>query len=482
MDTFDYIIVGGGSAGCVVANRLSADPDVSVCLIEAGGNGKSPWVSIPAGIFGLYGNKKYDYSFVTVPQKHLCNRVMDVNRGKALGGSSAINSMVYMRGNRNDYDGWAALGCEGWSYNEVLPVFKNMEANQIGQSAEYHGFEGELSVSEQQDANSVGKVFVAAGQVAGLPENTDFNGPSQLGLGIYNVKQNRGQRVSSYTAFLQPVENRSNLTIMTHTQVLELDIVDQKVLGLTIEKAGVKQQLQCKKEVILCAGTILSPRILMASGIGNRDELDQLGIDCKHHVPGVGENLQDHIDSMVTVRSAKAESIGVSLKTLLPHVLPAPLKYLLGRKGWWTTNYVEAGGFAKTKLAEADDTDADVQFHFTPLYRSHRGKKFEWGHGYSVFTCVLRPLSKGSVKLANDGSRRNVEIDYNFFAHSHDQQTLVEGVKKARQILASSEFDHLRGEEMAPGKAVQTDAQILEYLRRTASTVYHPVGTCRRIA
>ena len=479
MDTFDYIIVGGGSAGCVVANRLSADPDVSVCLIEAGGNGKSPWVSIPAGIFGLYGNKKYYYSFVTVPQKHLCNRVMDVNRGKALGGSSAINSMVYMRGNRNDYDGWAALGCEGWSYDEVLPVFKNMEANQIGQSAEYHGFEGELSVSEQQDANSVGKVFVAAGQVAGLPENTDFNGPSQLGLGIYNVKQNRGQRVSSYTAFLQPVENRINLTIMTHTQVLELDIVDQKALGLTIEKAGVKQPLQCKKEVILCAGTILSPRILMASGIGNRDELDQLGIDCKHHVPGVGENLQDHIDSMVTVRSAKAESIGVSLKTLLPHVLPAPLKYFLGRKGWWTTNYVEAGGFAKTKLAEADKTDADVQFHFTPLYRSHRGKKFEWGHGYSVFTCVLRPLSKGSVKLANDGSRRNVEIDYNFFAHSHDQQTLVEGVKKARQILASSEFDHLRGEEMAPGKEVQTDAQILEYLRRTASTVYHPVGTCK---
>ena len=479
MDTFDYIIVGGGSAGCVVANRLSADPDVSVCLIEAGGNGKSPWVSIPAGIFGLYGNKKYDYSFVTVPQKHLCNRVMDVNRGKALGGSSAINSMVYMRGNRNDYDGWAALGCEGWSYDEVLPVFKNMEANQIGQSAEYHGFEGELSVSEQQDANSVGKVFVAAGQVAGLPENTDFNGPSQLGLGIYNVKQNRGQRVSSYTAFLQPVEKRSNLTIMTHTQVLELDIVDQKALGLTIEKAGVKQPLQCKKEVILCAGTILSPRILLASGIGNRDELDQLGIDCKHHVPGVGENLQDHIDSMVTVRSAKAESIGVSLKTLLPHVLPAPLKYFLGRKGWWTTNYVEAGGFAKTKLAEADKTDADVQFHFTPLYRSHRGKKFEWGHGYSVFTCVLRPLSKGSVKLANDGSRRNVEIDYNFFAHSHDQQTLVEGVKKARQILASSEFDHLRGEEMAPGKEVQTDAQILEYLRRTASTVYHPVGTCK---
>ena len=285
-----------------------------MCLIEAGGNGKSPWVSIPAGIFGLYGNKKYDYSFVSVPQKNLHNRLVDVNRGKALGGSSAINSMVYIRGNRNDYDGWVALGCDGWSYNDVLPVFKKMEANQVGQSAEYHGFDGELKVSRQQDANAVGKVFVAAGQVAGLPENTDFNGPSQLGLGIYNVKQDRGQRVSSYTAFLQPIESRSNLTIMTHTEVVDLKIAGDTVLGLTIECAGVQQQLHCNKEVILCGGTILSPRILLASGIGDRDELQQLDIECKHHLPGVGENLQDHIDSMVTVRSSQSKSIGVSLK------------------------------------------------------------------------------------------------------------------------------------------------------------------------
>lgn len=479
MSRFDYIIVGAGSAGCLVANRLSADPRISVCLIEAGGNGNSPWVRIPAGIFGLYGNKKYDYSFVTVPQKHLCNRLVHVNRGKALGGSSAINSMVYMRGNRNDYDAWAALGCDGWSYDELLPVFKKMESNQSGQSAQYHGFEGELKVSKPQDANPVGKVFVAAGQALGLPENTDFNGSSQLGLGIYDVKQNRGQRESSYTAFLQPIEARSNLTIMTDTQVLELEINGDRVLGLSIEKAGVQAQLYCDKEVILCGGTILSPRILLASGIGDRDELQQLNIVCKQHLPGVGENLQDHIDSMVTVRSAQADSMGVSFKSFLPHILPAPLKYLLSRKGWWTTNYVEAGGFAKTKLALAANEDPDVQFHFTPLFRSHRGKKFEWGHGYSVFTCLLRPLSKGSVKLADDGTKRNVMIDYNFFAHEKDQQTLVEGVKKARQILAAPEFDHLRGEEMAPGKKVQTDAQILDYLRHTATTVYHPVGTCK---
>ncbi|MFT7375998.1 MAG: choline dehydrogenase-like flavoprotein [Oceanospirillaceae bacterium] len=316
-----------------------------------------------------------------------------------------------------------------------------------------------------------------------MPENTDFNGPSQMGLGIYNVKQDRGQRVSSYTSFVKPIESRSNLTIMTHTQVLELNIEGNRVLGMTVERDGVEQQLRCNKEVILCGGTILSPAILLASGVGDKQELKQLGIDCKHHVPGVGENLQDHIDSMVTVRSAQAGTMGLSLKTLIPHVLPAPFKYFFGRKGWWTSNYVEAGGFAKTKLAMAGDgnveADPDVQFHFTPLYRSHRGKKFEWGHGYSVFTCVLRPLSSGSVKLANDGSKRNVLIDFNFFAHEQDQKTLVEGVKKAREILASPEFDYLRGEEMAPGKDVQTDAQILEYLRNTASTVYHPVGTCK---
>ena len=484
MNTFDYIIVGAGSAGCVVANRLSADPKVSVCLIEAGGTGKSPLVSIPAGIFGLYGNKTYDYNFESVPQKHLCNRVMKVNRGKALGGSSAINSMVYIRGNRNDYDGWAALGCDGWGYDDVLPVFKLLEANQLGQSDQYHGVDGELNVTQPQDANAVGHVFVAAGKEASLPNNTDFNADSQLGLGIYNVKQNRGQRESSYTAFVAPIRDRNNLTVLTHTNVIDLHIEADKVTGLTAETQGKTQQIMCGKEVILCAGTILSPRILLSSGIGDKQQLQALGIECKQHVPGVGDNLQDHIDSMVTVRSAQAQGIGISIKTLFPHVLLAPFKYVLARKGWWTTNYVEAGGFAKTSLAlsaaaDTKDADPDVQFHFTPLYRSHRGKKFEWGHGYSVFTCVLRPLSRGRVTLVDDGSRRNASIDFNFFSHKRDQQVLVEGVKKARQILASPAFDHLRGDEMAPGKHIQSDQQILEYLRASATTVYHPVGTCK---
>lgn len=481
MKSFDYIVIGAGSSGCVVANRLSANPDISVCLIEAGGNNQQPWISIPAGVFISYGHKNHDYKYQGAPQKHLNNRVLTVNRGKGLGGSSAINSMVYIRGNRKDYDAWAALGCKGWSYEEVLPLFKKLENNQAGQRADYHGFAGEVSVVAPQDDNAVGKMFIAAGEHANLPVNDDFNGDTQFGLGTYNVKQNNGARVSSYTAFIEPVLSRSNLTLLTHTEVLSLNIEGDNVTSINIEKDGVAEVLHCNKEVILSAGVIASPRILLASGIGNADELAALKIDCKKDLKGVGENLQDHIDSMVTVRSDNAPSIGVSLRTLLPHIIPAPLKYWFKRKGWWTTNYVEVGGFAKTQYAIANNDEPDIQFHFTPIYRSHRGKSFELGHGYSLFTCVLRPKSRGTVKLANDGTHRNVMVDYNFFSdvHGNDKKILIEGVRKARKILASPVFDGIRGIEMAPGKDIQSDADILEYLLNTVTTVYHPVGTCK---
>ncbi len=483
MQKFDYIIIGAGAAGCVLANRLSADAAVSVCLIEAGGSDKSPWIKIPAGVFGLYGNRKYDYAYPGSPQAHLHDRVITVNRGKCVGGSSSINGMAYIRGNRNDYDGWAKLGCSGWSYDELLPVFKKLEKNQVGQSPEFHGFDGELNIVCPQDPNPVTRIFVEAGKQAGLPENTDFNAESQLGLGLYNVTQDKGVRVSSYTAFIEPVLHRPNLTLLKNTEVISLQIKAKQVSGVFTEQNGSVETLACNREVILSAGAIASPRILLASGIGDKNELKALGIVCRQHLPGVGENLQDHVDSMVTVRSPQSLSIGVSIYAI-PQLLAAPFKYLLQRMGWWTTNYTEAGGFARTRFAEqavpgSVDADPDIQFHFTPIYRSHRGRRFEFGHGYSLFTCVLRPRSVGTVKLADDGTRRNVIIDHQLLAHEQDRKTLVEAVKKAREILAAPAFDSIRGREMAPGQPVQSDEQILEYLRNSALTVYHPVGTCK---
>ena len=483
MQNFDYIIIGAGAAGCVLANRLSANPDNSVCLIEAGGSDRSPWVKIPAGVFGLYGNKKYDYAYTGLAQQQLNGRQITVNRGKCLGGSSSINGMVYIRGNPNDYDNWEKQGCKGWSYAELLPLFKSLERNLIDQEPEFHGFDGELSIVEPQDPNPLSQIFVGAGAEAGLPQNNDFNAESQFGLGIYNLCQYKGVRVSSFSAFVDPIRHRSNLTILKNTEVVSLQIEEKQVTGVFIQRQGQADRLDCSREVLLSAGAIDSPRILLASGIGDRQELEQLGIVCRQHLPGVGKNLQDHVDCMVTVRSRQAISIGLSLAAL-PDIIASPLRYLFKRLGWWTTNYTEAGGFARTVFAEAAaagsrDADPDIQFHFTPIFRSHRGKKFEFGHGYSLFTCVLRPHSRGSVKLANDGSHRNVIIDHQLLADERDQKLLIEALKKARQVLASAVFDKFRGEEMAPGPDVQSDEDILAYLRNSALTVYHPVGTCK---
>ncbi|RWL86324.1 MAG: alcohol dehydrogenase [Mesorhizobium sp.] len=474
-ESFDYIVVGAGSAGCVVANRLSAEPSVKVCLIEAGGSDNSLRVKVPAGILSLYGNPNYDYCFVGVPQPHLNNRSIPVNRGKALGGSSSINSMVYIRGAAEDYDEWAELGCAGWAYRDVLPVFRKLERNLLGQDPRYHGTSGELLVDNPRDPNVLSSMFVKAGKNAGLPANTDFNAESQFGLGIYNVTQDRGQRFSSFSAFMRPVLHRRNLTLLSECEVIDLVIAEGRITGLRVLHNGEQKTISASREIVLSAGAINSPRILMASGIGPAAELQAIGITPVLDLPGVGKNLQDHVDGMITVRSRSSRTLGLSIANL-PRMAAAPFQYFARRKGMLTTNYVEAGGFAKTRYANGLP---DIQFHFVPGYRSHRGRLIEYGHGYAIHTCVLRPKSVGEIRLSRNGARRDVLIDHRFFTREDDAMVLVEGIKIARRIFASPEFDAVRGKEMLPGKDISSDDEILAYLRAEALTVYHPVGTCK---
>jgi len=469
---FDYIIVGAGSSGCVLANRLSADPAVSVCLIEAGSHDNSPRIQTPAGTITLYKSKKYSWNFLSVPQKNLNGRELHTPRGKTLGGTSSMNSMIYIRGHASDYDRWAQAGCPGWDWLGVLPYFKKSENNRIGQNPRLHGTGGELHVEAARDPNPVSTLFVNAAQRIGLARNDDFNGEQFEGCGIYNLTQKDAKRLSSYRAFVAPILDRPNLTVVTDCSVKTLILEHQVARGVRVQANGQETALLARREVILCAGSLGSPHLLLASGIGPAKELEQAGVTVQHDLPGVGKNLQDHIDGLVTIRSKHAQTLGFSFGAL-PSLIPAPLRYWFSKKGWLTTNYVEAGGFARTPLAKSLP---DVQFHFVPGYRSHRGRLFEWGHGYAVHTCVLRPSSIGEVRLNRD---RSLLIDFNFLADPDDAKVLVEGLKLARKILASREFDAIRGEEMLPGKAVQTDEQLLAYVREYAATVFHPVGTCK---
>lgn len=470
--TFDYLIVGAGSAGSVLASRLSADPATRVCLIEAGGSDASPRVQTPAGTITLYTSKKYSWNYFSTPQKALNNRRLHCPRGKALGGSASMNSMIYIRGDASDYDRWAALGCEGWGWQDVLPLFKKSERNLLGQNPALHGAEGELWVDAPRDPNPLSHLFVQAAERVGIKRNDDFNGGDLEGCGIYDVTQKDARRLSSYRAFVAPVRHRHNLTVLTDCRVDSLILDGTRVRGLLLVRGGELVRLACRRETILCAGALGSPHILLNSGIGPRAELEAAGIPVAHDLPGVGKNLQDHLDGLVTVRSSSPRTLGFSWGSL-PAVLASPFQYLLKKKGWLTTNYVEAGGFARTPLAE---TLPDVQFHFVPGYRSHRGRLFEWGHGYAIHTCVLRPKSIGELRI---DARRQLELDYNFLADMDDARVLIEGIRLARRILADAAFDGLRGEEMLPGPQVQSDEQLLAYLRQYAATVFHPVGTCK---
>ncbi|OCO98403.1 MULTISPECIES: GMC family oxidoreductase N-terminal domain-containing protein [unclassified Ensifer] len=475
METFDHIVVGAGSAGCVVANRLSARSSNRVLVIENGGGDRDLRVKVPAGILAMYGRPRFDYGFVGTPQPELDNRRIPVNRGRMLGGSSALNSMLYIRGARQDYDEWRDLGCEGWGWQDVLPVFKDLEHNRVGQDPALHGTRGELYVDRPKDPNPVCQDFIAAGEMLGLPRNSDFNGPSQFGLGVYDLTQNNGIRFSAYNAFLEPVRDRPNLTVWTGTEVRRLILDGARVTGVEVLRDGQPVTVLCRGEIVLSAGAIGTPVILMASGIGPGAALQKEGITVARDLRGVGQNLRDHVDGMITVRSPSTRTLGISWRNA-GKLLAAPFRFAVGRKGLLSTNYVVAGGFAKTLYA---GELPDVQFHFVPGYRSHRGRLVEWGHGFAIHTCVLRPKSVGEVRISRKGGRLVPEIDHRFFSDFDDARVLVEGIKLARAIFAAPPMAGLEGREILPGPDVRTDEEILAYLRAEALTVYHPVGTAR---
>ena len=472
---YDTIIVGAGSAGCALANRLSADPNRQVCLLEAGPEDRSPWIHLPVGIFFMMRSKTLNWRYQTAPEPQLYNRRLFWPRGKTLGGSSSSNAMVYTRGHRRDYDHWAELGNRGWSYAELLPLFKRAQHQERGPS-EYHGVGGPLNVADLRQQSEISQVFIrAAGQV-GYPLSDDFNGAEQVGVGFYQVTQKDGQRCSSARAYLHPILQRPNLTILTNALASRVLIEGQRAVGVAyLDRSGQTVEVRARREVVLAGGAINSPQLLLLSGVGPRAELERHGIPVAHELPGVGQNLQDHLDIVVAHRDRRRASYGFAL-SFLPRLIKGIVDYVRHRRGFLTSNLAEAGGFVKTDLGLPLP---NIQYHLTSTILDDHGRRIWHGYGYSLHACDLRPKSRGALTLNSADPRDPPALQPNYLSHPDDLETLLAAVKTCRKILAAPAFDGYRGRELFPGEAVQSDDELREFIRRRAETIYHPVGTCK---
>ena len=481
-DTFDYVIVGAGSAGCALAHRLSEDPKTTVCLIEAGGKANGLLTRIPLAAVATMpahlGIKLQNWAFETVPQPGLNGRKGYQPRGKGLGGSSILNAMIYMRGHPKDYDGWRDAGCDGWGYEDVLPYFQKSESFAGGATGP-HGAEGPLHVAELADPHAVSKDFVASALMSQLPENNDFNDGDPYGAGLFHVTQfhdhRRGERCSAAAAYLDPIKSRPNLSIVTKAMVSKVTFEAQRATGVEVLRGASTETILARREVVLSAGAFQSPQLLMLSGIGPGADLARLGVPVVSDLPAVGQNLQDHLDAILSYSENTTEVIGLGARGAW-RIAKGALQWARDGRGPLGTNFAEAGAFFSTG---PDGPEwPDTQLHFVVARVEDHARRLHWGYAVSCHACVLRPKSRGSVSLASSDPSAPPQIDPNFLAEDDDLAALMAGTRKAHQIMMQGPMK-ARVTKSLTVTGQESDTELETILRNSADTIYHPVGTCR---
>ncbi|HET9025848.1 MAG TPA: GMC family oxidoreductase N-terminal domain-containing protein [Burkholderiaceae bacterium] len=475
----DYIVVGAGSAGCVLAARLSEDPSVSVALLEAGGDNDGVLNRVPVGAaVHIIGRNAFNWAFSTVPQPGFAGRRGYQPRGRGLGGSSSINAMVYLRGQREDYDDWVADGATGWGWSDVLPYFRRSENNErAGLNGACHGRGGPLNVADLRSPHPFAAKFIEAAQQTGLPRNDDFAGETQEGVGWYPVTQKNGERWSVARAYLDPARGRPNLTIETDAFARQVLFDGHRAVGVRFEQGGQTREVRARREVLLAAGALQSPQLLMVSGVGPREHLKEFGIATIADLP-VGDNLQDHPDIIINRRVDNTDLLGLSPVGAWKLMRDIG-RWRRERRGVLTSNFAEAGAFVRTL---PDQARPDLQLHFVIGMVDNHNRTFHWGHGMSCHSCPLRPKSRGVLRLASRDMKDAPLIDPRFLSHQDDLETLVRGFKLVRRIFAQPAFAPFDGANPARElyhSEVRTDDDIRAAIRAHADTIYHPVGTCR---